>query len=135
MLALALLLQTAAASPLAVRPDTARPHHHALSYDVTLVLGDSGHHVLGEVQTRWRLDSEQPVELQLDSTMRVIRVLVNGQSGRVLGKAPLSWIKITLTVLAILGVVAAAVLVVSWLSEAQEPPRRGAPPPPKARGR
>src|SRR4029077_17892776 len=78
MLALALLLQTAAASPLAVRPDTARPHHHALSYDVTLVLGDSGHHLLGEVQTRWRLDSEQPVELQLDSTMRVIRVLANG---------------------------------------------------------
>jgi len=88
MLALALLLQTAAASPLAVRPDTARPHHHAISYDVTLVLGDSGHHVLGEVQTRWRLGSEQPIEVQLDSSMRVIRVLVNGRENTRLARTP-----------------------------------------------
>jgi len=102
--------------------------------------GDSHHNL----QYRTRLEHETadlvhvPVwvlAVRHDPKKPLIRVLVNGQSGRVLGKAPLSWIKITLTVLAILGVVAAAVLVVSWLSEAQEPPRRGAPPPPKARGR
>jgi hypothetical protein len=50
-----LLLQTTAASPLAVRPDTARPLHDARHYEITLVLGDSGHHVLGEIETSWRL--------------------------------------------------------------------------------
>jgi aminopeptidase N len=79
MLTLALLLQTSVASPLAIRPDTARPRHNALHYDVTLVLGDSSRYVLGEVQTTWRLGSDQPIEVQLDSTMRVIRVLVNGR--------------------------------------------------------
>lgn len=79
MLTIAMLLQTTVASPLAIRPDTARPHHDALHYDVTLVLGDSGRHVLGEVQTQWRLRSDQPIEVQLDSTMRVIRVLMNGR--------------------------------------------------------
>lgn len=32
-----------------------------------------------------------------------VRVLVNGQTGKLLGKAPLSWIKITLAVLLVLG--------------------------------
>jgi aminopeptidase N len=79
MLPLVLLLQTAAASPLAMRADTVRPHHDALHYDVTLVLGDSSRHVLGEVETHWRLRSDQPIEVQLDSTLRVIRVLMNGK--------------------------------------------------------
>ena len=79
MILLPILLQAAVASPLTIRPDTARPPHDALNYDVTLVLGDSGRHVLGEVQTTWRLGSSQPIEVQLDSTMRVIRVLMNGR--------------------------------------------------------
>jgi aminopeptidase N len=75
-----LLLQTAAAvSPLAVRPDTTRLPHDVVNYDVTLLLGDSGTHVLGQVDVSWRLESGDPVELQLDSTLRVIRVLVNGR--------------------------------------------------------
>jgi aminopeptidase N len=78
MLIIPLLLQTAAAT-LAVRADTLRPIHDAVHYDVTLVLGDSGRHVLGQVETKWRLRSEQPVEMQLDSTLRVIRVLVDGR--------------------------------------------------------
>ncbi len=40
-------------------------------------------------------------------------VLVNGQTGRVTGEAPFSWVKITLFVLAILGVVLGAVLIFS----------------------
>ena len=88
MILLPLLLQTAVVSPLAIRPDTARPHHDALHYDVTLVLGDSGRHVLGEVQTQWRLRSDQPIEVQLDSTMRVIRVLVNGRENTRLARTP-----------------------------------------------
>jgi aminopeptidase N len=76
----ALLLQAAAAvSPLAARPDTMPLPHDVVHYDVSLVLGDSGTHVLGQVDVSWRLESAEPVELQLDSTLRVIRVLVNGR--------------------------------------------------------
>ena len=68
MLSLLLLLQ--ASSP---------PSHDALHYDITLVPSDTGTHVLGEVQTTWRLGSTDPVTIQLDSSMRVIRVLVDGK--------------------------------------------------------
>ena len=74
-----LLLQTAVASPLAVKPDTARPVHDAEHYDITLVLGDSGHHVLGQVETTWRLRSAEPIQVELDSVLRVVRVLINGR--------------------------------------------------------
>jgi len=74
-----LLLQTVVASPLAIKPDTARPLHDAKHYEITLVLGDSGHHVLGEIETNWRLSSSEPIRLELDSALRVIRVLVNGR--------------------------------------------------------
>jgi aminopeptidase N len=88
MILVPILLQAAVASPLAIRPDTIRPHHDALSYDVRLVVGDSGRHVLGEVQTVWRLRSAMPIEVQLDSTMRVIRVLENGRGETRLARTP-----------------------------------------------
>ena len=66
MLTLLLLLQTP--SP-----------HDALHYDITLIPSDTSTHVLGEVQITWRLGSTQPVTMQLDSSMRVIRVLVDGK--------------------------------------------------------
>ncbi len=66
MLTLLLLLQTQ--SP-----------HDALHYDITLIPSDTSTHVLGEVQTTWRLGSTDPVRMQLDSSMRVIRVLVDGK--------------------------------------------------------
>jgi aminopeptidase N len=72
-----LFLQTS--SPLAARPDTIRPVHDALHYDITLIPSDTGTHVLGEVQITWRLQSTEVVEMQLDSAMRVIRVLVDGK--------------------------------------------------------
>jgi aminopeptidase N len=77
MLPLLLLLQ--AQSPLAARADTIHPVHDALHYDVTLVPSDTGTHLLSEVQTTWRLRSSEPVEMELDSAMRVIRVLVDGK--------------------------------------------------------
>jgi aminopeptidase N len=76
---LLLVLQAALQSPLAARPDTIRPVHDALHYDVTLVPSDTGTHVLGEVQITWRLRSTEPVEMELDSAMRVVRVLVDGK--------------------------------------------------------
>src|SRR5918911_3903766 len=76
---LILLLQTAAASPLAVRADTIHPVHDVLHYDITLIPADTGTHLLSEVQTTWRLRSTEPVEMELDSAMRVIRVLVDGK--------------------------------------------------------
>ena len=75
MFPLLLLLQ---ASPVA-RPDTVTPPHDVLHYDITLIPSDTSTHVLGEVQTTWRLGSTQPVTMKLDSSMRVIRVLVDGK--------------------------------------------------------
>src|SRR3954471_2770344 len=77
MLSILLLLQTP--SPLAARADTIHPVHDALHYDITLVPSDTGYHVLAEVQTTWRLRSPEPVEMELDSSMRVVRVLVDGK--------------------------------------------------------
>jgi aminopeptidase N len=77
MLSLLLFLQ--AQSPLAARTDTIRPGHNALHYDVTLIPSDTGRHILGEVQITWLLRSSDLVEMQLDSSMRVIRVLVDGR--------------------------------------------------------
>ncbi|MEO7136919.1 MAG: M1 family metallopeptidase [Gemmatimonadales bacterium] len=75
MLPLLLLLQ--ATSPAA--PADSSPRHDALHYDITLVPSDTGTHVLGEVQITWRLGSTEPVRMQLDSAMRVIRVLIDGK--------------------------------------------------------
>lgn len=74
MLSPILLLQVAAAAP-PPPPATA----DALSYDITLVPADTGTHILGEVQTTWRLRSGGAVTAQLDSSMRVVRVLVDGK--------------------------------------------------------
>ena len=57
---------------------TAQPHD-ALHYDITLVPSDTSTHVLSEVQITWRLGSTMPVRMELDSAMRVIRVLVDGK--------------------------------------------------------
>jgi aminopeptidase N len=79
MILLLLQLQAQPPSPLALRADTIHPVHDALHYDITLVPSDTGTHVLSEVQTTWRLRSTEPVEMELDSAMRVIRVLVDGK--------------------------------------------------------
>jgi aminopeptidase N len=78
MLPLLLLLQQTP-SPLAARADTIHPVHDAIHYDITLVPSDTGTHVLAEVQTTWRLRSTEPVEMELDSAMRVVRVLIDGK--------------------------------------------------------
>jgi hypothetical protein len=73
MLPAILLLQVAAPAP----PPPAT--HDALTYDITLVPADTGTHILGEVQTTWRLRSGGAVTAMLDSSMRVVRVLVDGK--------------------------------------------------------
>ncbi len=77
MLPLLLLLQSP--SPLAAWADSVGAVHDALHYDNTLIPSDTSTHVLGEVQVTWRLRSAEPVTMQLDSAMRVIRVLVDGR--------------------------------------------------------
>jgi aminopeptidase N len=79
MLLLLLQLQALSPSPLAARADTVHPVHDALHYDITLVPGDTGTHLLGEVEITWRLRSTKPVEMELDSAMRVVRVLMDGK--------------------------------------------------------
>ena len=73
-----LLLLLALQQPLSARPDTLKPVQDAVDYDFTLVLPDTGNHLLGQVQTRWMLTSTRPIEIQLDTAMRVVRVLMNG---------------------------------------------------------
>jgi hypothetical protein len=53
--------------------------HHAVHYDITLIPSDTSEHILAEVKTTWRLGSSTPVRMTLDSSMRVIRVLVDGK--------------------------------------------------------
>jgi aminopeptidase N len=53
--------------------------HDAVHQDITLIPSDTSAHILGEVQTTWRLGSSKPVTMELDSAMRVIRVLVDGK--------------------------------------------------------
>jgi aminopeptidase N len=77
MIPLLLLLQSQ--SPMAAWADSVGAVHDALHYDITLIPSDTGTHVLGEVQTTWRLRSTEPVTMQLDSAMRVIRILVDGR--------------------------------------------------------
>jgi aminopeptidase N len=74
-----ILAMLVAPAPLVAQSDTTPPPHEATSYDITLVTSDTGAHVLAEVQTGWRLRSVRPVELELDSTLRVVRVLVDGK--------------------------------------------------------
>ena len=76
-LALAVLLVAGPATLLAQAGATAPPQ--PTSYEITVVTSDTGAHLLGEVQTGWRLRSVEPVEMRLDSAFRVIRVLVDGK--------------------------------------------------------
>jgi aminopeptidase N len=73
------LLLTALQSGMAHWADSVGAVHDALHYDITVIPSDTGTHVLGEVQITWRLRSSAPVTMQLDSSMRVIRVLVDGR--------------------------------------------------------
>ena len=52
----------------------------ALSYDIILVASDTGTHIVGEVQTAWRLQlGRRRSTALLDSSLRVMRVLVDGK--------------------------------------------------------
>jgi hypothetical protein len=55
-----------------------------------------------------------------------LRVVINGQTGKVSGKAPLSWWKVTLAIVLALAVIAAVILIVHAVQPAPPPP----PPPP-----
>jgi hypothetical protein len=76
---MAALLMTAVSTALAAQTATAPRPHEPTSYSITLVTSDTGSHVLGEVETGWRLRTVEPVEMELDSALRVIRVLVDGK--------------------------------------------------------
>jgi len=70
---------TAAMLTLLLALQAVTAQHDALRYDMTLVPADTGSHLLGEAETTWRLASPDPVAVRLDSSMRVVRVLVDGR--------------------------------------------------------
>ena len=65
--------------PLAARPDALHPRHHALHYDITIAVSDTGNHFAGEVTTSWQLASSDPVVVELDTVYRVVRALIDGR--------------------------------------------------------
>lgn len=73
-------------APLAATSDTVHPRHDAIHHDVTIVVSDTGSHILGLVQTTWVLHSSDPVEVPLDSSFRVVRVLTDGEGDRQMGR-------------------------------------------------
>ncbi len=81
MLGMLLLLQAAGLAPLAQRfdPDSLRPRHRPLHYDVQIAIGDTGSHLVAQVQSTWLLASGDPLEIQLDTAFRVVRVLLEGR--------------------------------------------------------
>ena len=85
ILSLLFLLQ----APLAGRtdPDSILPQHTPLHYDVTIVLPDTGRHILGVLTTTWLLRSSRPLEVELDSVFRVVRVLTDGKGENRLARA------------------------------------------------
>ena len=83
---LTLLLTLQAQNPLAARADTLRPRHDAIHHDITIVVSDTSTHILGSVVTTWVLRSAEPVEVQLDSAFRVIRVLTDGEGDTRMGR-------------------------------------------------
>jgi hypothetical protein len=75
----AAMLLAAAPGALAGQEGPSATPHTPISYDITVVTSDTGAYLLGEVETGWQLQSVNPVEMELDSTMDVIRVLVDGK--------------------------------------------------------
>jgi len=65
--------------PLSVRADSVRPRHDALSYEVALTLPDSGSRIHAAVTTRWRLNSAEPIRIDLDTVFTVAHITVNGR--------------------------------------------------------
>ncbi|MDZ4863635.1 MAG: M1 family metallopeptidase [Gemmatimonadota bacterium] len=85
ILSLLFLLQ----APFAARtdPDSILPQHTPLHHDLTIVLPDTGRHILGVLTTTWLLRSDKPLELELDSIYRIVRVLTDGKGERRLARA------------------------------------------------
>ena len=73
------ILLAAAPGALAAQEGPSATPHTPSTYDITVVTSDTGAYLLGEVETGWQLQSVDPVEMELDSTMDVIRVLVDGK--------------------------------------------------------
>jgi aminopeptidase N len=79
-----LLLCALQGAPASASDSAAR--HVPLHHDVTVIVGDTGTHILGVVTTTWLLVSADPVEVPLDSSFRVVRVLTDGQGETRMGR-------------------------------------------------
>lgn len=64
--------------PLAIRPDTLRPVHDALNYNITIGIPDTGNRIRGEAEITWRVTSTAPIRLQLDTALRITRAAFSG---------------------------------------------------------
>ena len=72
------LLALAAQDPLAVRPDSVRPRHDALHYDVALQLPDRSSTIAAVVTIQWRLTSAEPIRIDLDTVFTIQGVSLDG---------------------------------------------------------
>ena len=70
-------------APLPTPANTPRPAHDAIHYAITIEIPDSGRRITGEVDTRWRLLSSDPIRVELDSALEVVEIRV--------GRAQVRW--------------------------------------------
>jgi aminopeptidase N len=68
-----------AQSPLSLRHDRERTVHDALHYDVWVRLADSGTRFRAAVATRWRLESGDPIRIDLAPTYQIGSLTLNGR--------------------------------------------------------
>jgi hypothetical protein len=59
----------------------ATPAAHSLAYreEVRVAVGDSGDHFVTDQQTAWRIQAPDTLVMLVDSTLRVVRVAINGK--------------------------------------------------------
>lgn len=75
----ALLLQVATGLPLAPLARRELPPHDVLHYDLSVQVGDTGRHILGQADILLRLGSRDPIILDLEQRYRVVRVMGGGR--------------------------------------------------------
>lgn len=62
--------------------NTPEPAHDALHYDLLLTIPPQGRVISGQMTTKWRLQSSDPLRVELDSVLEVREVEVNGRAVR-----------------------------------------------------
>jgi hypothetical protein len=78
-LAAATLLAAVTATLRAQSPADGQPRNAITRQQVRLAIGDSGNHFVAEQETSWRIATQDTLVLLVDSTLRVVRLALDGR--------------------------------------------------------